>query len=582
MEYRIRYTEPTMQYLHIEAIFDTKNAEQITLQFPAWRPGRYELGNFAKNVKNLFVSNEKNQKCVTQKTGKDNWLIETTGCTQIKVSYQYYAAELNAGSTFINDEQLYVNPINCLAYIEDRQDENCTIALDIPTNFRIACAAKHEKNVIYCESYHELVDSPFIASASLKHRSYTVINRTFNIWFQGNVDPDWNRIINDFKRFTKLQIEQFSDRSKKFVGFSSKEYHFMYQILPIKTYHGVEHLHSTVIALGPSYALMNEQYDDFLGVSSHELYHVWNVKSIRPVEMHPYNYARENFSHLGYVAEGVTTYLGDVFLALSGVKTFAWYKIELEKLLQKHFDNFGRFNYSVAESSWDTWLDGYVKGAPARKVSIYNEGAILAFVMDMIIRRDSGNKASIHNVMKKLYIDFALENKGYTEDDYKACCEEFSGRDLTYFFENYIHGNLPFESILVEALETIGHELIMEENPKHAERILGLKTAEIDGKTIVQEIFPGSSGALGGIMIGDEVIAVNQQRVKGDLNPIMEFCADRAIHLKIDRMGRVLSIECPNTNKSQYPIYKVVKMAIPHNAFKNTFNKWIGTKWTDA
>ena len=582
MDYRIRYSEPTSQYIHVEALFSTNETEQIELQFPTWRPGRYELGNFAKNIKNFLVVNDQNQKCLTTKVSKDKWLLNCKGTNQIKVSYKYYAAELNAGSSFVNDEQLYVNPVNCLIYIHDRQEEKCTLQLDIPTNFTLACGAEHENNIITCRSYHELVDSPFIASASLQHKTYSVLNRTFHLWFQGEVDLEWDRIINDFKRFTKIQVEQFSDRRNKIVGFPHEDYHFLYQILPVKAYHGVEHLTSTVIALGPSHDLLNGQYDDFLGVSSHELYHHWNIKSIRPVEMYPYDYSRENFSQLGYVAEGVTTYLGDVFLALSGVKNFSWYKNELEKLLQKHFDNFARFNYSVAESGWDTWLDGYVKGAPARKVSIYNEGAILAFVTDMIIRRGSENKASIHDVMKKLYDDFAKENKGYTEADYILFCEEFSGKDLSSFFQNFVHGTAPFESILVEALETVGHELIMEENPRHGERILGIKSVETEGRTIIQEIYPGSSGALGGLMIGDEIIAVNQQRVRGDLNQIIEFYAERTIHLKIDRMGRVLSIECPNTNKSQYPIYKIQKMAIPKNLFKNTFKKWIGTSWDEV
>ena len=86
-----------------------------------------------------------------------------------------------------------------------------------------------------------------------------------------------------------------------------------------------------------------------------------------------------------------------------------------------------------------------------------NEGAILAFVTDIIIRRGSENKASIHDVMKKLYDDFAKEKKGYTEADYILFCEEFSGKDLSSFFQNFVHGTAPFESILVEALETVGH-----------------------------------------------------------------------------------------------------------------------------
>src|SRR3989304_7536298 len=102
--------------------------------------------------------------------------------------------------------------------------------------------------------------------------------------------------------------------------FPFETYHFFFQILPTKFYHGVEHLNSTVIALGPSYNLMKgDLYEDLLGVSSHELFHAWNIKNIRPKEMHPYDYTKENYSKLGYVCEGVTTYYGDLFLYRSGV-----------------------------------------------------------------------------------------------------------------------------------------------------------------------------------------------------------------------------------------------------------------------
>ncbi len=582
MNYKIKYANPTAQYLQIEAEMSCSGKHEVILQFPAWRPGRYELGNFAKNVKNFYVLNDKNIKCEARKISKDAWVVKTAGLAKITACYSYYANEINAGSSFMNDEQLYVNPINCLVYVQELQNEACTLSLEIPPHFQLATAAHHENNVITCVDYHELVDSPFIASASLQHKTYTVLSRTFHLWFQGKVELDWDKIIRDFSRFTLKQIEQFSNRRKKIVGFPKSDYHFLFQILPFKAYHGVEHLSSTVIALGPSYALMNELYDDFLGVSSHELYHKWNIKSIRPAEMYPYNYASENYSELGYIAEGVTTYLGDIFLASSGVKTFKWYKLEMEKLLQKHFDNFGRFNYSVAESSWDTWLDGYSKGAPARKVSIYNEGALLAFVMDMAIRRGSSNKASIHSVMNKLYVEHAQQNKGYTETDYKNECELFSTLDLSGFFENYVHGNMPYESILVEALESIGLEISMENNPKHAERILGIKTVDIDLKSVVSDIFPGSSAEMAGVMIGDELISINDIRIRGDVNEVMALFQDRAIFLQIDRMGRLLRFECPNINKSQYPIYKIQKMAIPSVKGRNTFKYWIGSKWEDA
>ncbi|MDA7802997.1 PDZ domain-containing protein [Crocinitomix sp.] len=576
IKYKITYQQPTKQYLSIDAIFDCENQSEIVLQFPAWRPGRYELGNFAKNIKNFTIHDENNKKLLFEKVKKDSWLVKCEKAKQLVVTYLYYAHEINAGSSYMDDVQLYVNPVNCLVYIESEQNKPCSLELNIPDNFKIACGATHQNNIITCEDFHVLVDSPFIASASLQTRTYEILSYKFHIWFQGDVVVDWNKVISDFEKFTKIQIEKFSNRRKKKLGFPVKEYHFLYQILPYKTYHGVEHKSGTVIALGPGNELMTERYDDFLGVSSHELYHAWNIKSIRPKEMYPYDYSKENYSYLGYVAEGVTTYLGDVFLAESNVKDFEWYRSEIEKLLQKHFDNFARFNYSVAESSWDTWLDGYVKGTPERKVSIYNEGALLAFVADMKIRQGSNNKASIHDVMYTLYHEYALKNKGYTEEDYIKLCSQYSGEDFGEIFRNQIHGTLPFESILAEAFETIGFYLDMELNPSHSKRILGIKTVEVDGNYFIQDIYPGGSAEIGELMIGDQILQVNSTPISKTLDETIAPFKDLPLELKIMRMGRELNITCPNTNRSIYPIYKIKKIKIPSNVNKRTFKSWIG------
>lgn len=582
MNYKIIYKEPTRQYISIEAYFSTTGKEKLNLQFPAWRPGRYELGNFAKNIRRFSVSDSNGKVLSFNKTGKDAWEINCNGTENITVSYSYFAAEINAGSSYIDDDQLYVNPVNCLIYNPEEQHLPCELELELPKNFEIACGACVENNTIKTSDFHELVDSPFIAGSNMQHKTYSVFGIDFHLWIQGQVNLNWNKIIQDFEAFTKTQIEKFSDRKEKFIGFPVKSYHFLFQILPYKAYHGVEHQTSTVISLGPATDIMDELYDDFLGVSSHELYHTWNIKAIRPEEMYPYDYAKENFSHLGYVAEGVTTYLGDVFLAESGVKPFGWYKKELEKLLQRHFDNFGRFNYSVAESSWDTWLDGYVKGAPFRKVSIYNEGALISFALDMKIRKNSNNSNSLHDVMNKLYLDFALKNKGYTETDYKTICESFANENLDAFFNDFIHGTNPYESILVEALEAIGFTLEMSKNPDLGMQMLGIRTLTSNDSTKILEIFPGSSAELGQLMVGDEILALNEIPLKGSLHKALRAFTESSLTLKVNRLGRIFDTVCPNTNRSMYPIYTVKKSKAPSNLNKRIFKKWIGSNWDDV
>lgn len=571
MKYKLKYEKPATQYIPIEARIPA-DGNETELIFPAWRPGRYELGNFAKNVLAFKCFNNSGKPIKAIKISKNKWRVETADTQEIRVTYKYFAAELNAGSTYMDDRQLYVNPVNCLVYSQKAIDNPCELSLDIPENFTIACAASAKNNIIRTKDYHELVDSPFIAASQLKHKPFKCGGIEFHLWFMGDLEPEWDRMIKDFKGFTKAQLDVFD-------SFPVKSYHYLFQILNSKAYHGVEHQQCTVIALGPTEDIHTELYDDLLGVSSHELYHTWNVKHLRPKDWMPYDYSAENYSVLGFVAEGVTTYMGDLFIALSGVRDFVWYRAEINKLLQKHFDNFGRFHYSVAESGWDTWLDGYVPGAPNRKVSIYNEGALLSLVLDLRIRNNSNNKASLHNVMSDLNHDHGGRTGGYSVSDFQLKLEKYCGENLDEFFSHYYFGNHSFEPILTEALGYAGLDIKMEKNPSSSLEYLGVKTSRSGDKLIVTQISPGSTAELGGMMMMDEIAAINGEPVAEDFDSQLNEHKKGEVKLEINRLGRKLEVNCPNTNKSYFPLYTIIKAKAPSNLAKRIFKKWCGTEW---
>ncbi|MFM8950282.1 MAG: M61 family peptidase, partial [Bacteroidota bacterium] len=377
---------------------------------PSWRPGRYELGNFAKNIRQFKPFSMDGNLLEFKKISKDRWLVFGIAGSSIKVRYEYYANQPDAGACFVDHEQLYINPIHCCFFIPGREREACEVVLDIPNDWKTATGLMMvDDRVFHASDFNNLVDSPFIASSQLQHGSYTLDGVQFHIWFNGDCSPDWSRIIPDFEAFSQVQLDMMEH-------FPCRDFHFLIQMLPYRFYHGVEHLNSTVLALGPGSELMTEGiYKELLGVASHELFHCWNVKSIRPIEMMPYDYTKENYSSSGYVYEGVTTYYGDLFLGRSGFFSLDAMLAEFSVRLQKHMDNPGRTNHSVAASSFDTWLDGYVQGVPGRKVSIYDEGCLIAWILDFMIRSSKQNQKSLDDVMHVLYRDYALKGVGYSE-----------------------------------------------------------------------------------------------------------------------------------------------------------------------
>ncbi len=570
MRYLFSYSYPQRHVIDLECVLTaTAKQKSLIVQLPSWRPGRYELGNFAKNIQKWEVFDAAGNKLKSKKRTKDSWEIECAENQQIHIKYSYYAAELKAGSCYLDENQLYVNPVNCCIYMPDRIAESCELELHLPENYKVATALKPTgKNTFRAADFHELADSPFIASAGLQQNKTIVNDIPFYIHFQGDCKPDWNRIQHDFSALIKEQVSTMG-------SFTGKDYHFLFQFLPQRIYHGVEHLHSTVIALGPAYNFSERSlYNDFLGVSCHELYHSWNIKSIRPAEMMPYDYTRENYSRLGYVCEGVTTYYGDYFLLRSGVYSQQDYFKTFDTRLQKHFHNPARFTMPVTEASFDSWLDGYVSGIPARKTSIYDEGCLISFMTDILIRRSSADKRSLDDVMRALYENFAQKGKGYSEQEYIQLVEEIAAIPMTSFFENYVYGTCDYEPLLQELLFYIGCELIKTKAKKYHEAHFGFKLHETGPAGKVSLIYPDSAAEKAGLSLNDEIIAINGRQLKNDFNEWERYFADQVLELSVFSDNFLKKISLAPSSGELYLNYSIQKKEAATPAQKTAWKNW--------
>lgn len=585
VKYIFSYTEPQCHLIDIEFIAADISSDEVTIQLPAWRPGRYELGNFAKNVKQFVAQDEKGKALSFKKATKDSWEIRTRGAKELHIKYSYYAVDLNAGSTYLDEQQLYVNPVNCCIYIPERISEACTIELKVPANYQVATSMPSAtpdkkqddtsyKHSLAAKDFHELADSPFIASATMQHSTLLLEGVAFHIWFQGECKPNWAKVTNDFLSFIK---EQFISMRGPI---PSNEYHFLFHILPYRFHHGVEHLGSTVIALGPPYEVMRgDTFLELLSVSSHELFHAWNIKAIRPAEMHPYDYTKENYSRLGFVCEGVTTYYGDFFLYRSGIYTDAEYFRSMARHLHAHFDNFGRYNLSVADSSFDTWLDGYTEIVPHRKTSIYSEGCMLALMTDLMIRKYTNNERSLNDVMQHLYNEFAKKERGYTEADYQATVEKISGHSFDEFFRNYVYKASDYKNALIECMDYVGLQLVISSSKKHNERYYGIKTSELLPVPKVVAIHPGSVIEKAGIQLGDEIIGINGYSIKNNLAEWAGYFGTTEIKLTVNNSGKTRTVCFTPATEEYYKAYSLQKVSNPTPAQTKNFNAWSKRKF---
>lgn len=569
MKYTLSYNQASSHYIDIKFECSTDGQDKINFQLPAWRPGRYELSNFAKNIQRWKAFDQEGILLPSRKVTKDLWEVECKGTEKVVVEYNYFAHDLNAGSTYLDEEQLYVNPVNCFLYCPKKMDESCQLELDLPEDYEVAIAlAQTGENTFEAKNFDEMADSPFIASASMQHRTFEEKGTTFHLWFQGLFKADWEKLEKDFRAFSAEQIKLFGD-------FPCKGYHFLFQILPTTFYHGVEHAASTVIALGPSYAVLDNKgrYEDLLGVSSHELFHTWNVKRIRPIEMWPYDFSKENYSRLGYLSEGATTWYGDLMLYRSKVFSDAAFFRTFNQLLDRHFNNPGVENLSVADSSFDTWLDGYNIGVPNRKASIYTEGALITFMLDVEIRKASDNKKSFDDVMRSFYNNYYKKGRGISEADYQTEVERFVGHSMNEFFENFVNGIDEISQQLEDSMNYLG--LLYKKMPadEFYEAHLGIRL--VDNKVFT--VYPNSVAERAGISVKDEVLSINSIKINNDLSAWCKYFKEDDISLQVlDGNGFVKEVKVEPSTDIYYGKYEVSYQKELNENQKEARKKWRG------
>lgn len=506
--YKLSQKNPHSQFLQVSVHFTALEKNVNTLiHLAAWRPGRYQLGNFSKNIRAFKAFDKDGNSINTTKIAKETWEVSSHGLDELYINYDYFTEQVDGGSTYVDEEIWYLNFINCAVYTEQSIDKLCEVLLDIPQTWTIATSLKTVDRKLSAKNFYELVDSPVIAAKAIQHLSYKSADVNFHLWFHGKVDlNNKQQILEDFKGFTDEQLGTMQE-------FETEGYHFLFQILPDKAYHGVEHLSSTTIVLGPASAFDSADfYDNLLGISSHELFHYWNIIRIRPTEMFPYNFKQENYFTTGYIAEGVTTYYGDLFLVRSGVKSLSWYVDELNKLFKRHFENYGRHYASLAASSQDLWVDGYEAGTPHKKVSIYVKGAIIAMILDLQIILKTKAEQSLDDVMNLLWHNFYKKGKGYSAKNYLEASEQIMGRSLQHYSDNFIEGTEPVEKVLKNLLVKFGFSLKLIENSDLLAKHLGIKTTkEVDQLKIIS-IAPDSP-AEANFRLGDSLVSINNKAI---------------------------------------------------------------------
>ncbi len=569
IKYSLSIENPAQHLFRIEASFQVLPSQTIHLELSRWRPGRYENGDFP--IKLADIASKKGNDHNLTRLNSHVWEATADSNGIINIDYLFYAAEKNAGSSYVDENLIYINFINLLIFYKEQLNEPCEIKVEIPKNFSIACSMSRKENLFFAKTWHELADSPLLSSNQLHHDSYDCEGVTFHLWFECKQRPDFEKIKKDFLAFTQAQIHLFGE-------FPVAEYHFLFLIIPQSFYHGVEHCASTVIVLGPDYYLTGNLYNHLLGISSHELFHAWNVKSLRPAEMVPYHYSGETYSKLHYITEGITTYYGDLILFRCGVWNQSTFLKEFhDSNALRFYANGGGDFTSLKQASFESWINGYKEGIPNRKISFYAKGALVAFMLDQEMLERSNNQFGLDNVMKEMYLEFGKTNKGFTEEEFWNCVEKLAGFSFTVFRKNFIDGTHPLEEALKTAADRIGWS--WEKEPSAYPKgfaIWGLGLVPGNGKTVVANVLPNSPAEKAGMAKDDEIVAINGRKIENNLSELISFFAgSNSYTLHFFSQLNLKTAVLDSAPNSTFPLWSLTSKTMLNEVQMMNFKRWM-------
>ncbi|PZX50737.1 putative metalloprotease with PDZ domain [Algoriphagus ratkowskyi] len=545
IKYHIESQNTASQFIQITLNIPVRRLSQIRLQLPAWRGGRYQLANYVQNIRNFHVISPDGKPISSTKTTKDLWEFAPDHIGEYQVKYEYYCAKMDAGSCWVDDEQMYLNFVNCCFEIENMSEDKIQVEVNYPSHYQFCTTLLSENNGFFASNFQQLADSSFLASQNLTHQLFTIDQVCFHLWFHGDIHFDLTEFKTNINQFAEKQIRTFGE-------FPVEEYHFIYLLLPYAHYHGVEHQRGTVITFGPAESLSERVHmNELMGVSCHELYHAWNVCQIRPFEIMPYNFSKEAYHEAGWVVEGFTTYMGDLFLLKSGYFSLSEYFETFEKVLNRESINFGWQNQSILESSFDLWIDGYVTGIPDKKVSIYTHGALIAFCLDAMLLDEN---SSLHEVMRLLWKKFGKSKIGYTLEEVWRTVLSQTNNPIFFnqFHKDYIAGKENIFPVVEKHLASLGIEIQTKAREDELSSYFGIIKHSDGTITKIHQ----ASGAFKKLMVGD-FIKSQELIING-------------IKFSIDRFGRSLEVELMSSDELLFKDYFLIDKEYNHKR-----NAWI-------
>ncbi|MDX2284498.1 MAG: PDZ domain-containing protein [Bacteroidia bacterium] len=505
-EYEISWPLPASKQLHMLLSTAPQTETYTDVAIAAWRPGRYILQDYAAAVSHVEASDERGRPLRWEKRDKHTWRIWHGSIARVQVRYRYYADNPDAGSSLVGMDQVFINPVNCSMYVPGRLDSTVRVRFtSLPAAWKTATALRPgpERGVWEADSWHDWADSPIILAAAIHQLQFRLDSTRFYLHFH-NYSPKTPEADSAILRAVRAICRE---QGALFGGFPFREYHFLYRFVESNMRHAVEHSNSSSYAMPVSVTGSGESLvSNLSGITSHELFHAWNVKRIRPAALWPYDYSGPQYTGLHWLTEGITDYYASLVTARAGIDAPETFIREISQICTSLDNGYAASQVSPYASSFNSWLDNSPYKPGIFRISFYTLGYRLGWMMDLELRRRTDGRRSLDDLMRALYRNYYLQGKGVPEDGVIRELEALSGDSWADFDAAYVRGTQ--QPDYRPWLQAAG--LRQAEASLTVPQALGIQRIQARGsELVVAELIPESDAAAGGLAPGDVLLEVD-------------------------------------------------------------------------
>lgn len=575
IQYLVQCHEAKNHYIHVTMTIPVADAKQCELMMPVWTPGSYLIREYAQHVDHVGAEDGNGRSLKIQKSAKNRWTVTCGNAAQVAVSYRIFCWDLSVRTNFADQSLAVLNGAATFLAWVGQENRPHWVTVQLPDRWqRSMCSLPLREgagpNAYAARNFDELVDSPLIAGNpdlypfNVGGRDHWLVNvGGDDLWDGAKAAADLARVVAEQQRFWGV--------------IPYDRYYFLNVIAEGKG--GLEHDACTLV-MSSRWAYRDKAaYRKWLGLMSHEFFHTWNVRTLRPAALLNYDYESEQYFKTLWVAEGITSYYDDLCLVRAGLIDAQAYLALLSGQIERLQTTPGRHHQSLAESSRDTWIKFYRPHKHDRncRISYYNKGAVASFLLDAMIRERTQGRRSLDDVMRLLYKQHA-GGKGYTSADFRKLACQVAGCDLLPWFAKVIDTTRELD--YRQALAWFGLTLSERgQGTKEAEGKqpwTGLTLEDRGGRWVVDGVADASPAYRAGINIDDELIAVNRFRVssKNWDKVLIQVDASTPLEILVARRGALMTLPLV-TAKPPRAVWRLVPASNPTDAQKRHFENWL-------